>query len=85
MRATADSWVQVRDADQSPLFTRLLKAGDIYRVPDRAGASMRVGNAGGLEITVDGKTTPPLGPTGAVRRDVALDPEALMAGTAVRQ
>jgi cytoskeleton protein RodZ len=85
MRAVADSWVQVRDADRSTLFTRLLKAGDTYRVPERPGASMLIGNAGGLEIMVDGKAAPPVGPMGAVRRDVALDPEALMAGTAVRQ
>jgi cytoskeleton protein RodZ len=85
MRAVADSWIQVRDADRSVLFTRLLKAGESYRVPERPGISMRVGNAGGLEILVDGKTAPMLGPPGAVRRDVALDPERLMAGTAVRE
>ncbi len=84
MRAIADSWIQVRDADRSVLFTRVLKTGESYRVPERAGVSMRTGNAGGLEITVDGKTAPPLGPMGAVRRNVALDPELLMAGTAAR-
>ena len=29
---------------------------------------MRTGNAGGLEITVDGKPTASIGPNGAVRR-----------------
>jgi cytoskeleton protein RodZ len=75
----------VRDADRSVLFTRLMKTGESYSVPERPGVSMRIGNAGGLEITVDGKTAPALGPAGAVRRDVALDPEKLMAGTAVRE
>jgi cytoskeleton protein RodZ len=45
---------------------------------------MRTGNAGGLEITVDGNPAPSIGRAGAVRRNVALDPQALMAGTAVR-
>ena len=45
---------------------------------------MRTGNAGGLEITVDGNPAPPIGRIGAVRRNVALDPQALIAGTAVR-
>ena len=83
LRAIADSWIQVRDADRSPLFTRVLKTGETYRVPERPGISMRIGNAGGIEITVDGKTVPSLGPMGAVRREVALDPERLTAGTAV--
>jgi hypothetical protein len=33
---------------------------------------------------VDGKTAPPLGPLGTLRRDIVLDPQALLAGTAVR-
>ncbi|MGH7061077.1 MAG: DUF4115 domain-containing protein [Stellaceae bacterium] len=82
LRATADSWIAVRGADQAVLFTRLLKAGETYRVPDEPGLSMRTGNAGGLEITVDGKPAPSIGPNGAIRRNVALDPQALMAGTA---
>jgi len=81
--ATAESWIQVRDADHTVLFTGLLKAGESYRVPDRPGVSMRAGNAGGIEVVVDGKPVPSLGPPGAVRRNVALDPQALTAGTAV--
>ena len=78
MAATTDSWIQIRDANRSLLFTGLLKPGERYRVPDRPGLLMRVGNAGGLDVTVDGKPVPPLGPAGAVR-NVALDPEALAA------
>jgi cytoskeleton protein RodZ len=85
LRATADSWVQIRDASQSVLLTRLLKAGQSYPVPDQPGLSMRTGNAGGLDITVDGNPAPSIGRMGMVRRKVALDPEALTAGAAVRQ
>jgi hypothetical protein len=45
---------------------------------------MRTGNAGGLEITVDGNPAPPIGRMGAIR-NVALEPQALIAGTAVFQ
>ena len=82
IRATADSWVQIRSTDQSLLFTRVLKAGESYRVPDRPGVSMRTGNAGGLEISVDGKPAPSIGPNGAIR-NVSLEPQALISGTAV--
>ena len=84
IRATADSWVQLRDGSRSVVLARVLKAGETYRVPDGSGLAMRTGNAGGLEITVDGNLAPALGPMGAVRRNVVLDPRALMAGTAVR-
>ena len=84
IRATADSWIQIRDARQSVLLTRVLKAGESCRAPDRPGLSMRTGNAGGLEITVNGVPAPPIGRKGMVRRNVALDGHALLAGSAVR-
>ncbi len=79
LRANTDSWIQVRDSDHSVLFTGVLKPGESYRVPDRAGLSMRAGNAGGLDVMVDGKPAPSLGPIGAVR-NVALDPQLLTVG-----
>jgi cytoskeleton protein RodZ len=84
IRANADSWIQIRDARQSVLLTRVLKAGESCRAPDRPGLSMRTGNAGGLEITVNGVPAPPIGGRGMVRRNVALDGHALLAGSAVR-
>jgi cytoskeleton protein RodZ len=84
IRAIADSWVRIRDAGQSILLGRELKAGESYDVPDRPGLSMRTGNAGGLSITVDGNPAPPIGRMGAVR-NVALEPQALMAGAAARE
>lgn len=80
IRATADSWIQIRDRDGSQ--ARILKPGEIYRVPDRPGLTMRTGNAGGIDIFVDGKPAPPLGQSGQTRNAV-LDPERLLAGTAI--
>src|SRR6266404_3396909 len=82
IRAIADSWVQIRDAGHSVLLGRVLKAGESYDVPDQPQLSMRTGNAGGLNITVDGNPALSIGPMGAVR-NVALEPQALMAGAAV--
>jgi cytoskeleton protein RodZ len=84
IKAAADCWVQVRAPDQSIVFSRVLKAGETYRVPARSGLVLRTGNAGALAIIVDGKQVPPIGPAGALRRNVALDPEALIGGTAVQ-
>ncbi len=84
IRALADCWIQVRSGeDQSVVFSRVLKAGETYHVP-RAGLVLRTGNAGALALVVDGKPAPAIGAIGALRRDVTLDPQALLAGTAVR-
>jgi cytoskeleton protein RodZ len=80
IRAKADSWLQVRDRDQSVLFQRLLKPDEVYRVPDRPGLHLMTGNAAALDVTVDGNPVPPL--SGTVMHNVLLDPDRLMAGTA---
>lgn len=82
IRAVADCWIQVRGGDQI-VFSHVLKAGEVYNVPARPGLTLRTGNAGALEIAVDGKTAPSIGSIGTLRRDVVLDPTELAAGTAV--
>lgn len=81
LEATADSWVQIRDAEGELVFTRVLRAGESYRVPDAEGMTLLTGNAGGLDIRVDGSVTPSLGGMGTVRRDIPLDPQQLFSGT----
>ena len=83
IKANTDCWIQVRATDQSIVFSRVLKSGETYAVPQRAGLSLRTGNAGALEIAVDGRAVPSIGGIGALRRDVELDPTELAAGTAV--
>ena len=80
LTATQDAWVQVRDRAGTLLLTRVLRVGDSYRVPNQDDLTLLTGNAGGLEIRVDGTALAPLGPVGAVRRNVPLDPEKLLNG-----
>jgi cytoskeleton protein RodZ len=75
-----DCWVQVREMDGSLLVSRLLRKGDSYRVPNRPGLSLMVGNAGSLDVSVDGRKGPALGAVGQVRRDIRLDPDKLLSG-----
>lgn len=81
LRATADSWIRVSDGGGNVLFMRILRAGDVYNVPNRSGLLLYTGNAGALDVRVDGKSAPPLGRHLQVRRDVALDPARLLAGS----
>jgi len=84
LRAKTSSWIQVRDdAANQMLVTRLLRAGETYEVPDRPGLRLLTGNAGALEVVVDGQVAPSIGDIGVVRRGVVLDAERLLAGTAV--
>jgi cytoskeleton protein RodZ len=85
LRASDVVWVQVRDKSGNLLLTRLLRVGDSYRVPNDPGLIMRTGNAGGLDILVDGTPIPRIGSKGTVLKEVALDADMLKAGTASRQ
>jgi cytoskeleton protein RodZ len=82
LTARADSWVEVRDPESNAtVVARLLKTGDVYRIPDKPGLKLLTGNAGGLVVMVDGQVAPPLGKDGIVRRGIALDPDSLRKGT----
>jgi cytoskeleton protein RodZ len=58
---------------------KIMKAGQTYDVPDQPDLIMTTGNAGGIEIEVDGTTVPALGNAGTIRKDISLDPERLKA------
>jgi cytoskeleton protein RodZ len=83
IRARSDAWLQVRDRQGPVLLNRVLHAGETWPVPvpkTPGQLVMTTGNAGGTELLVDGQLTPSLGPDGAVRRDLALDPDAVRDG-----
>ena len=84
IRALSDSYLQVRNKSLNQiLITRLLKKGSTYDVPNHEGLSLITGNAGALEIFVDGQKVPPIGAIGSVRRNVLLVPKDLIAGTSI--
>jgi cytoskeleton protein RodZ len=78
LKAVANVWLEIRDSNRKPIFSRVLSVGEEYWIPlDSKGLVMTLGNAGGLEISVDGQALPLLGRTGQVIRKVDLDPEKL--------
>jgi cytoskeleton protein RodZ len=78
LRARESSWIQVRSDSRDYVRTQTLEPGDSFLVPDRADLALWTGNAGGLEVLVDGEPIGPIGQHGAVVRDVSLDPEQLL-------
>ncbi|MBK19231.1 MAG: hypothetical protein CMM52_10405 [Rhodospirillaceae bacterium] len=78
LRANVTSWVELREADGKRLISKLLRTGETYEVPGRSGIKFTTGNAGGIDILVDDQVIASLGPVGAVRRDIPMDPETLL-------
>jgi cytoskeleton protein RodZ len=80
IRALASSWVQVSSRDRDYQWTRTLKVGDTLYLPNRDDLELWTGNAGGVEVLVDGEVVAPLGPSGSVIRGVSLAPDRLLSG-----
>jgi cytoskeleton protein RodZ len=80
LRFTGDTWVQVKERGGQALVTKVMKAGDTFPVPTRANLVLNTGNAGRVEILVDGVVVPSIGGAGSVRNNVTLDPDQLKAG-----
>ena len=77
LRANAASWVELRRSNGDRLISQILSIGETFNVPREKGIRLTTGNAGGIDILIDGQLLAPLGPLGAVRRDVILDPDSL--------
>jgi cytoskeleton protein RodZ len=82
LEARMDSWIKVVDANGKTVTNKVLKAGERYMVPDQPGLVLRTGNAGGLDVLVNGQKAPPLGDVGAVLTKISLAPDRLLDGTA---
>ncbi len=76
--ADAPSWIQVRSESRDYVRTRTLEAGDRFLLPNRNDLALWTGNAGGLQIIVDGEWLGSLGASGEVMRDISLTPESLV-------
>ncbi|MDP2698409.1 helix-turn-helix domain-containing protein [Thalassospira sp.] len=77
--AVETSWVRIRENDGNILLTRMLSPGDTYRVPNRDGLKLEVGNAGALALNVDGQDGISVGDYGAVISDFSLNADDILA------
>jgi cytoskeleton protein RodZ len=84
VRARLESWIQITNEKKDVVFSRVLRSGETYTVPEEKGLMLTTGNAGGIEILVDGKKLKSLGTVGLVKRDIPLDAKKLRDGTALK-
>jgi cytoskeletal protein RodZ len=68
LKLTDDSWVEVRDAKGRTVYSGLLARGDAKRFSDDAPLRLTLGNAGGVELTVNGTSLGAAGKAGEVKR-----------------
>jgi cytoskeletal protein RodZ len=69
LTATEETWLSVY-SDGTPVFSGLLEANQTKTIEGKESAKMRVGNAAGLEVRLNGKPLGPLGAHGQVREMV---------------
>ncbi|MGH9660487.1 MAG: DUF4115 domain-containing protein, partial [Bryobacteraceae bacterium] len=66
LTAGEETWIQV-SSDGKPVFTSALHANESKLIEASEKVQVLVGNAGGLEIRLNGKPIGPIGPKGQVR------------------
>jgi len=84
VRARLESWIQITNEKKEVVFSRVLRSGETYTVPEQKGLMLTTGNAGGVEILLNGKKLKSLGPVGLVKRDIPLDAKKLKDGSAFK-
>jgi cytoskeleton protein RodZ len=73
LTATEETWLSV-SSDGTPVFSGLLEANQTKTIEGKQFAKLRVGNAAGLEVQLNGKPLGPLGAHGQVR-DLVVTPD----------
>jgi cytoskeletal protein RodZ len=73
LTATEETWLSV-SSDGAPVFSGLLEANQTKTIEGKEFAKLRIGNAAGLEVRLNGKPLGPLGAHGQVR-DLVFTPD----------
>ena len=76
LRATEDAWVRVHASDGRVVFSRTLRKGEIWSVPSDSVLMLDTGNAGALDVQVDGVKVSLSSAKNGVIRNVPLDADA---------
>jgi cytoskeleton protein RodZ len=77
LRIKQPTQVLVQGSDGKIFINRALNAGDTYMVPDMVGVTLTTGNAGAVEVDLDGVAMGTVGKSGQVGDNFSLDPQAI--------
>jgi cytoskeleton protein RodZ len=79
IQATADAWIEIKNAAGKVVYQTILHPGDSYKVPDQPQLTLTTGNAAGTEVVLAGNTIGPL--KGHVLHNIPLDADSLKAAS----
>ena len=79
LQAEKESWVKIEDARGNTVFSRVLVPGDVYYLPLGDKYKGTFGNAGGIDVWVDGQLVNKVGPANTRKTGFSMAPDALKA------
>lgn len=79
IQATADAWIEIKDAQGKVVYQTILHPGDHYKVPDQPQLTLTTGNAEGTQVVLAGNVIGPL--KGHVLHNIPLDADGLKAAS----
>jgi len=79
LQAEKESWVKIEDARGNTVFSRVLVPGDVYYMPLSDKFKGTFGNAGGIDVWVDGQLVKKIGPANTRKTGISMAPDALKA------
>jgi cytoskeleton protein RodZ len=89
LKALQATYIRIKDMKEpgakGVLVDRVLNPGESFQPPDRAGLVMQTGNAGGLQVEVDGRNVGVLGKSGEVITRIPVDPSYFLERVAASQ
>jgi len=77
LQASGTTWIQVKNANGTVVFEHSMTEGDVYYA--LSGTTATIGNAGALDIWVNGREIPKIGQSGQRLLDFKLDANTLTA------
>ena len=79
LQAEKESWVKIENARGDTVFSRVLVPGDVYYMPLGDKFKGTFGNAGAIDVWVDGQLIKKLGPANTRKTGISMSPDALKA------
>lgn len=80
LQAEQESWVKIEDGRGNTVFSRVLVPGDVYYVPAGDKYKATFGNAGGIDVWVNGTLIPDVGGDHVRKTGISMAPDSLMSG-----
>lgn len=80
LQAAKESWVKIEDGRGNTVISQVLVPGDVYYVPAGDNYKATFGNAGGIDVWVNGVLVPDVGPDNVRKTGISLAPDKLVVG-----